>query len=115
MGRDGLVGEPDSVLERAKLIVVDRHLGVHHHEHVAVVLDGRPTEDLSNGACRAITREPRYQPTHLEKGRSVLRRFAIVPTLCVLSLGGSATAQSANKHFHPKGNSLSGNSNSGSR
>ena len=32
------------------------------------------------------------------------RCFAIVPTLFVLTLGGSATAQSATKHFHPKGN-----------
>ncbi len=34
----------------------------------------------------------------------MIRRFAIAPTLFVLTLGGSATAQSANKHFHPKGN-----------
>ena len=40
----------------------------------------------------------------------MLRRFAIVPTLFVLSLGGSATAQSGNKHFDPKGNPPSGNS-----
>ncbi len=32
----------------------------------------------------------------------MLRRFAIAPTLFVLSLGGSATAQSANNHFHHK-------------